>query len=215
MVAVVYRNEPHLRELVGRLRRVLDLVPDSEWRVVFVDDASDDGSFELIARLTTGDSRWTVLGLGEIAGAEAAARAGIGTLGDWPDAVVVLSADLQDPPERLPEMVACWRGGAERVRVRCASRPGLGRPFSADHPGDGIDYVLLGRSVLPLLRDRGFLEVLRTPDAGGGELFIGGNPRMTRRAGWPLRRRLRTWTALFGRRQEAVVARRGGGADRP
>jgi glycosyltransferase involved in cell wall biosynthesis len=83
------------------------------WEVVFADDGSRDGSFELLLALTRSDSRVTVLRLSRNWGHQAAITAGLAHAAG--DAVVLMDGDLQDPPELIPELVAAWQAGAQVV----------------------------------------------------------------------------------------------------
>jgi dolichol-phosphate mannosyltransferase len=160
VVVPVYGNAADLRALYARLSAVaLALVPlRSEF--VFVDDGSADESFELLAGLASEDPRVRVLGLSRNFGSNAAILAGLGQASG--DAVTTLAADLQDPPELLPELLAAWRGGAQVVlaarRKREDPLPGklLAAVFNRlfrllvfpQFPKGGFDLVLLDRVVV-------------------------------------------------------------------
>jgi dolichol-phosphate mannosyltransferase len=83
------------------------------WEVVFVDDGSRDGSYERLAALTAADARFKVLRLSRNFGHQAAIAAGL----SWArgEAVAILDADLQDPPELIATCLAHWRGGDQVV----------------------------------------------------------------------------------------------------
>ncbi len=162
VVVPVYFNAPHLPRLAERLRAVADGA-DHDLEVVFVDDGSGDESWERIneivahwpaargVRLTRnfGSQMAILAGLAEAKGAAAA----------------VLSADLQEPPELLPEMVAAWRRGSTSVLAVRRSRP-EGWPTRAaaglyyrtlrwlafaEMPAGGFDCFLIGRPAIDFL----------------------------------------------------------------
>ena len=102
VVVPVYRNRRQLAELHRRLTQVLeDLTNDYE--VVFVDDGSRDGSLERLQQCREQDRRVRVLAKGENQGQHRAVVAGLSAA--WGEVVVVMDADLQDPPEAIPSLV--------------------------------------------------------------------------------------------------------------
>ena len=131
-----------------------------ESEFVFVDDGSADESFEQLALLAGEDPRVRVLGLSRNFGSNAALMAGLGQAQG--DAVVTLAADLQDPPELLPELVKAWSAGAQVVLAARRKRedPWLGRVLASafnrlfrllvfpQFPKGGFDLVLLDRVVV-------------------------------------------------------------------
>jgi len=166
VVVPVYFNAESLPRLAARLRAVADAA-DHDLEVVFVDDGSRDGSWDRIVEITRawpaargvrltrnfGSQMAIVAGLAEAKGAAAA----------------VLSADLQEPPELLPEMVAAWRRGATAVLAVRRSRPEgwtaraasglyyriLQRLAFAEMPAGGFDCFLIGRSAIDFLVEGG------------------------------------------------------------
>ncbi len=99
---------------------ILDGVPDIRFEIVCVDDGSrDDTLVKLLARVEH-DKRFHVVELSRNFGKEAALTAGIDhTRGD---AIIPIDADLQDPPELIPVLIAEWQKGAEVVLARRADR---------------------------------------------------------------------------------------------
>jgi len=83
--------------------------------VIFVDDGSSDGSWNVICSLADADERMRGLRLSRNFGAHIAVSAGMQNPGMDPDAVVTLAADLQDPPETVVDMLQKWKGGADVV----------------------------------------------------------------------------------------------------
>ena len=116
VVLPVYRNEESLAELHGRLTAVL---ADEEHELVFVVDGSPDGSKEALERLARRDPSVHVLALPRNRGQQRAILDGLAAARG--DAVVVMDADLQDPPEAIPALRAA-SGGFEAV---FAGRRGL------------------------------------------------------------------------------------------
>ncbi len=163
VVVPVYWNEATLPALVERLRAVGEQLRPDELELLFVDDGSGDGSFALLQEAAQRDARVQVVRLSRNFGSNAAILAGLTYARG--DAVVVLAADLQDPPELIPELVAGWRDGAEVVVAARRSRndPLVGRFFSAgfnrlfrrfvfrDFPPGGFDFLLVSRRVARVL----------------------------------------------------------------
>ncbi len=101
------------------LRPVLDAIPDTTWEIICVDDGSTDATLDALVALTA-DPCFKVIELSRNFGKEAALTAGLDAARG--DAVIPIDADLQDPPELIPEMIAAWRNGAEVVLARRADR---------------------------------------------------------------------------------------------
>jgi dolichol-phosphate mannosyltransferase len=120
IVIPIWNESSGLDELFGRLQRVLDGLSDLDSQVIYVNDGSTDGSLEIMLDQHRRDRRFTVLDLSRNFGHQAAIAAGLAA--SAADATVVMDGDLQDPPELIPEMVACWRAGAEVVRAQRRTR---------------------------------------------------------------------------------------------
>ncbi len=121
IVIPVWNEEAVLPELCQRLRAVFAQHPAIDWSVIFVDDGSRDLSRELIAATQRDDPRFKLVEFSRNFGHQPALEAGLAAAG-LADAVVTMDADLQDPPEHIPELVARWREGAEVVLAVRRSR---------------------------------------------------------------------------------------------
>lgn len=163
IVVPAYNESAVLESFHARLSRVLDELPlDSD--VLYVDDGSTDGSWELISGLTARDGRAAAIRLSRNFGKEAALTAGLDQVDA--DAAVVIDADLQDPPELIPALVERWREGFDVVYATRSARQGetgFKRLTSAlfyrsmEHvsdihvPRDTGDFRLLSRRALDAL----------------------------------------------------------------
>ena len=161
IVIPAFNEAAVLPELFARLSAVFDAQPDFTWRAVLIDDGSRDGTAELIAARCHADRRFRLLALSRNFGFQNALSAGLAHCGDA-DAVVTMDADLQDPPEVIPEMVAAWQRGAGVVLAvrRSRSERGLRRVgFDLFHRCFGLlsdfpveantgTFGLLGRAAL-------------------------------------------------------------------
>jgi glycosyltransferase involved in cell wall biosynthesis len=124
VVLPIFNEEEVLPELLARLTAVFANEPGVRWEAVLVDDGSRDRSVELIRAHSAKDPRFVLVELSRNFGFQAALAAGLAHATG--DAVVTMDADLQDPPECIPQLVAKWREGAEVVRAVRASRQETG-----------------------------------------------------------------------------------------
>ena len=123
-VVVPMRNEASaLAGLFGRLQPLLEKIVTS-FEVVCVDDGSTDETFERLREFAAGDPRIRVLRLSRNFGKETALTAGLDFARG--QAVVLLDADLQDPPELIEPMLAKWREGFDIVYAVRRARPSDG-----------------------------------------------------------------------------------------
>jgi dolichol-phosphate mannosyltransferase len=121
IVIPVYNEVAALPVLLSSLTAAL-VETDLAYEVLFVDDGSRDGSVELLKQMTEEDSRVRALFFSRNFGHQAAITAGIDFATG--DAIVVMDADLQDPPELLPEMMRLLRLGYDVVSAQRITRSG-------------------------------------------------------------------------------------------
>jgi glycosyltransferase involved in cell wall biosynthesis len=112
LVLPIYNEEPVIPELQRRLEAFLASIGEP-WEVIFVDDGSKDKSFEMLKAFCEGEPRYKLLSFARNFGHQFAITAGV----DYAEgeAVVVMDADLQDPPEVVAQMLAKWREGFDVV----------------------------------------------------------------------------------------------------
>ena len=116
----LYREKQTIPELHRRLTATLRAT-EPEYEIIFVDDGSDDGQWEVLSSIARVDPSVRALRLARNFGLQAAATAALAeTTGD---AVVLMDGDLQDPPELIPTLLTQWRAGAEVVVTAKSSRP--------------------------------------------------------------------------------------------
>jgi dolichol-phosphate mannosyltransferase len=162
-VIPVYRNSGSLAESFRRIESLVSTaLKGHSFEVIFVDDGSDDGSLAELIEISNRDPRARVLALSRNFGQVAAIVAGLReTTGD---AAIILSADLQEPVEKISEMVDDWGKGAEVVICYRQSREdslgatlssrifyGLIHLASPSMPTTGFDFFLLGRPALNVI----------------------------------------------------------------
>src|SRR6188472_1927561 len=112
LVVPAYNEEGVIEELTGRLTEVMDAL-DGDAEAVLVDDGSRDRTYELMLAAAREEPRLRVVRLSRNFGHQIALTAGVDVSAG--DAVIVLDADLQDPPEVILELAARWREGYDVV----------------------------------------------------------------------------------------------------
>ncbi len=121
IIAPIYNELDNIPELYPRLREVMDKTGEP-WELILVDDGSSDGSTEIIRKLAENDARVRPVIFARNFGHQIAVTAGI----DYSrgDAVVIIDADLQDPPEVILDLIEKWREGFEVVYAVREEREG-------------------------------------------------------------------------------------------
>jgi len=168
LVIPIFNEEPIIPELDRRLRAFLAEVGGgvgASWEVVFIDDGSKDRSLSMLRELAAQEPRYKVIALSRNFGHQLAITAGIDRAEG--DAVVVMDADLQDPPEVVRAMVERWREGHDVVYGVREKRHGetwfklvtaalfyrfLRAMVGVNIPVDAGDFRLMSRPVVLTLR---------------------------------------------------------------
>jgi len=115
-----HNEQESLPSLYESLIEMADSQGNYDWEFLFVNDGSTDNTLEVIKHYKEKDSRISYLDLSRNFGKECAMLAGF----DYAkgDAVVIMDADLQDPPTLIPDMIALWEQGVEDVYARRLNR---------------------------------------------------------------------------------------------
>ena len=165
LVIAAFNEAEALPLLHPRLAAALDAMPDIDGRVLYVDDGSRDGTWDVLQQLAASDPRVALLRLARNFGKEPALTAGLDHVDT--DAAIVLDADGQDPPELVPAFVAKWREGYDVVYGTRSRRDGeswfkrftaaafyrvMNRLSNIPVPPDTGDFRLVSRRVLDALR---------------------------------------------------------------
>lgn len=131
-----YNEEAVLPQFYERTCAVIDSLRDYAFTFIFVNDGSHDRTLPILRQLHDKDKRVAYVSLSRNFGKEAAMLAGM----DYAegDALVIMDADLQDPPELLPDMIAWWekatatsRPAGATVRAKRSSRSGRATSITA------------------------------------------------------------------------------------
>ena len=122
IIIPAYNEEDSLPYLHERLTKLIDDIKNYEFEILFVNDGSKDKTLEIIKEYRKKDNRFAYVNLSRNFGKEIAMIAGL----DYAkgDAVVFMDADLQDPPELLPELIKYWEEGYDDVYARRKTRDG-------------------------------------------------------------------------------------------
>ena len=117
IIVPCYNEQEVLEQFHTRTEAALADVKDCRFRYLFVNDGSRDGTLDILRRLSEEDYKVSYISFSRNFGKEAAMLAGL----DYAkgDAAVIMDADLQHPPEMIPEMIRWWREGYDDV---CAKR---------------------------------------------------------------------------------------------
>lgn len=151
----VYNEQDVLPEFHARLVAALSRI-DIGLEVLYVDDGSSDDSAAILWHLCDIDQRVSVLRLSRNFGKEIAMAAGLDHVRG--DAVVMIDADLQDPPELIPQMLVAWKQGYDQVEMKRVSRDG---ESAAKRWTAHAFYRLMTRvSDLPISEDVGDFRLL-------------------------------------------------------
>jgi len=164
IVAPIFNEKENLHALYRRVKEVMDST-NEPWELLLVDDGSTDGSTDIICELAREDERVRPIIFARNFGHQIAITAG------WDyargDAVVIIDADLQDPPELILEMAKKWREGYEVVYAVRAEREGeswfklwtaslfyrlIYRITDVKIPLDTGDFRLMDRKVVDVLK---------------------------------------------------------------
>jgi glycosyltransferase involved in cell wall biosynthesis len=160
-VVLSFRNEEEvLNELLQRLRSAFTTLTD-KYELIFINDASTDNSRDVLTRLANEDPRIKIINMSRTFGVSQCALAGMEYASG--KAVITMDADLQDPPELIPELVQKWREGADVVYTVRKSRAGesavklgvtrlayrvLRLTSDIDMPVESGDFKLMSRRVV-------------------------------------------------------------------
>ena len=161
VVVPCFDEEAVVRETHRRLTAVLGEAPDLDFELVYVDDGSRDATLDVLRALQADDARVRVIALSRNFGHQIAVSAGLAESNG--DAVAVIDADLQDPPEVLLQMLQRWRDGVDVAYGVRSAREGetvfkrwtasafyrlLSRLADVSIPLDAGDFRLMDRKVV-------------------------------------------------------------------
>lgn len=163
IIIPIYNEEENIRELYHRLQSVIEQL-DGEAELIFIDDGSRDNSLNLMREIYERDYHVKYISLARNFGHQIAVTAGLNNVKG--KAVVVMDADLQDPPELVLPMIEKWRQGYQVVYAQRLSRKKesalkrftayafyrvLRRLADVNIPADTGDFCLMDREIVDIL----------------------------------------------------------------
>ncbi|MFV0616929.1 glycosyltransferase family 2 protein [Megasphaera sp. WILCCON 0056] len=151
-----YNEEAVLHEFYRRTVQVIDDMPQYDFQFMFINDGSKDRTLDIMRELHEQDSRVSYVNLSRNFGKEIAMIAGIDYLTG--DAAIIMDADLQDPPELIPEMISWWEKGYQDVSAKRRSR--AGESFFKKWSSHAFYTILQKMSSVPMQRDVGDFRLL-------------------------------------------------------
>jgi glycosyltransferase involved in cell wall biosynthesis len=215
IIVPVYNEAEGLAVLIDRLEALRNSLADTTAEIIFVDDHSSDESPRMLAEICERHANVRVLRLSSNSGSHVAIYAGLEHAHG--SCAVFLAADLQDPPELVPQMLALWRQGYQLVWAVRDEREGIrwtdrtfarmfyatfNRLAQASLPPQGSDFVLMDRAVVEALKR----SIVATPFLMGEIARLGfratevayrKRARQFGRTKWTLGRKLRLFADAF------------------
>ncbi|MHA1343262.1 MAG: glycosyltransferase family 2 protein [Promethearchaeota archaeon] len=125
VIIPVYYEELVVEECYKRIRSVMDALENYDYELIFINDGSTDKTFYILKNIATYDRRLKIINLSRNFGHQIAITAGMDRATG--DAVVVIDADLQDPPDLIPQMIKKWEEGYKVVYAIRSVRKGESR----------------------------------------------------------------------------------------
>jgi len=164
VVIPMYYEEEVANECYIRIKNVLTKLDNYSYEIIFVNDGSKDKTLEILTNISSEDKNVKIISFSRNFGHQAAVTAGIKFVTG--DVVLIIDADLQDPPELLPEMLKLWESGNEVIYGKRKSRKGeskfklltakmfyntLNALSDVDIPKDTGDFRLVDRKVIDVI----------------------------------------------------------------
>lgn len=164
VVIPMYYEEAVAEECYNRVIKVLKNIKNYQYEIVFVNDGSKDKTLEILENISKKDSNIRIVSFSRNFGHQAAVTAGIKYVTG--DAIVIIDADLQDPPELIPEMLKLWEQGNEVIYGKRKTRKGeskfklltakmfyktLNALSDVEIPKDTGDFRLVDRKVIDVV----------------------------------------------------------------
>ena len=164
IVVPMYNEEKVVEECYKRIKINLEKIEKYDYEIIFVNDGSKDRTLEILENKAQSDKKIKIISFSRNFGHQAAVSAGLQNVTG--DAIIIIDADLQDPPELIPDMLKLWEQGNDIVYGKRIKRDGenLFKLFSAkmfyktlnvlsdvDIPADTGDFRLVDRKVVDII----------------------------------------------------------------
>ena len=164
LVIPMYFEEQVVEECYNRVTKILKTLKNYEYEVIFINDGSKDKTLEILEEIANNDKNIKVISFSRNFGHQAAVTAGLKYATG--DAIVIMDADLQDPPELMPEMLKKWEEGYDVIYGKRKARKGesafklltakafystLNKLSDVEIPKDTGDFRLVDRKVVDVI----------------------------------------------------------------
>lgn len=164
VVVPMYYEEEMVDTCYQELKKVLDKLKKYDYEIIFINDGSQDKTLPLLEKIAKKDKQIKVISLSRNFGHQAAVSAGLKKVSG--DAIVIIDADLQDPPKVIPKMIKLWEKGYEVIYGKRKLRKGesffklftakmyykiLNHLSSVNIPKDTGDFRLVDRKVIDVI----------------------------------------------------------------
>ena len=166
VVIPMYYEEEVAQECYNKMTKVLENIKDYDYEIICVNDGSKDKTLSILEKIAEDDKRVKVISFSRNFGHQCAVTAGIKYVTG--DAIVIIDADLQDPPELIPKMLELWEQGYEVIYGKRKVRKGeskfklltakmfyntLNALSDVDIPKDTGDFRLVDRKVVDVINE--------------------------------------------------------------
>ena len=165
VIVPAYNEELCVDELASRLKGVFDSEPDYTWQAIIVENGSTDGTWEKLQTISSRYPQFKILRLSRNFRMDGGLTAGLEYVDS--DACILMTADLQDPPEMIPSFLRKWEEGYENIYGVVQERQGIGfirrlnsrlfyklagRLSDGEIPQNASDFRLVDRKVYETVR---------------------------------------------------------------
>ena len=164
LVIPMYYEEQVAEECYKRVTKVLKDLNDYNYEIIFINDGSKDKTLEILENLAKTDDNVKIISFSRNFGHQAAVTAGLKYVSG--DAIIIMDADLQDPPELIPDMLEYWKNGYEVIYGKRKKRDGesafklftakvfyetLNKLSDVEIPKDTGDFRLVDKKVVDVI----------------------------------------------------------------
>jgi len=161
VIIPMYYEEEVAEECYKRLKRVLESINNYNYELIFINDGSKDKTLSILIDIANEDKNVKIISFSRNFGHQCAVTAGLQYVTG--DAIVIIDADLQDPPELIPDMLKLWEDGNEVIYGKRKSRKGfklltasmfyktLNALSDVEIPRDTGDFRLVDRKVIDVI----------------------------------------------------------------
>ncbi len=164
IIIPTYNEEEVIKISYLRVKKVLEELDSYDYEIIFIDDGSKDKTLNILNEIAKENRKVKVISFARNFGHQAAVTAGIKYITG--DAIVIIDADLQDPPELIPEMIQLWEQGNEVIYGKRKTRKGesafkllsakmfyktLNALSDVEIPKDTGDFRLVDRKVVEII----------------------------------------------------------------